>query len=127
MVSWRTHDGAVRRLGEIEYISDFRWNLILLSRLDSRGYRTVAGGGILKVLRDDRIVLEEKKGKRGYYYLMESPVRGGASGARWSPERDGAPGGDGSGTRLETQKDERGHHKVRFLLPQDDVSSRSRS
>ena len=86
MVSWRTHEGAVRRVGEVRYIPDFRWNLISLSRLDSRGYRTVAGGGILRELRDDRIVLEEKKGSRGHYYLVGSPVRGGASGARWSPE-----------------------------------------
>ena len=73
-VSWRTHDGAVRRLGEVRYIPDFKQNLISLSRLDSRGYRTVAGGGILKVLCGNRIVLEEKKGSRGHYYLTESPV-----------------------------------------------------
>ena len=28
MVSWRTHDGAVRRLEEVRYIPDFRQNLI---------------------------------------------------------------------------------------------------
>ena len=123
-VSWRTHDGAVRRLGEVRYIPDFRRNLISLSRLDSRGYRTVAGGGILRVLRGDRIVREGKKGSRGHYYLAGSPVRGGASGARWSPERGGAPGG-GSGTRQETREDERRRRKVRFLLPQDDAPSRS--
>ena len=49
-VSWRTHDGAVRRLGEVRYIPDFRRNLISLSRLDSRGYKMVAGGEILRVL-----------------------------------------------------------------------------
>ena len=54
MVSWRTHDGAVRRLGEVRYISDFRWNLISFSRLDSRDYKMIAGGGILRVLRGDR-------------------------------------------------------------------------
>ena len=85
-VSWRTHDGAVRRLEEVRYISDFRRNLISLSRLDSKDYRTVVGGGILKVLHGDRIVLEGKKGKRRNYYLTESPVRGGASRARRSLE-----------------------------------------
>ena len=83
-ISWRTHDGTVRRLEKVRYISDFRQNLISLSRLDSRGYMTVAGGGILKVLHSDRIVLERKKERRGHYYLTESLVRGGASGARWS-------------------------------------------
>ena len=73
-ISWRTHDGAVRRLGEIRYIPNFRQNLISLSRLDSKGYRTIAGGGILKVLRSDRVILEGKKMTRGHYYLMESPV-----------------------------------------------------
>ena len=54
----------VKRLRKIQYIFDFRWNLISLSRLDSRGYKTVAGGGILKVLHDDRIILEGKKRTR---------------------------------------------------------------
>ena len=80
MVSWRTHDGAVRRLGEVRYIPDFRRNLISLSRLDSKGYRTVAGREILRVLCGDRIVLEGKKRSRGYYYLEGSPVRGGEIG-----------------------------------------------
>ena len=42
----------------------------------------VAGGGILKVLHGDKIILEKKKKMRGHYYLTESPVQGGASGAR---------------------------------------------
>ena len=81
-VSWRTHDGAVRRLGEVRYIPDFRQNLISLSRLVSRGYRTVAGEEILKVLRGDRILLEGKKESRGHYYLARILVRGGASRSR---------------------------------------------
>ena len=84
MVSWRIHASIVRRLREVRCISNFRRNLISLSRLNLRGYRTVAGRGILKVLHSDRIILEEKKRMRGYYFLMESLVRGGASGARKS-------------------------------------------
>ena len=74
MISWMTHDGVVRRLGKVRYILDFRQNLISLNRLDLRGYRMVAGGGILKVMHDDRIILEEKKRMRRYYYLMGSPI-----------------------------------------------------
>ena len=74
----------MRRLEKVRYISDFRQNLISLSRLDSRGYRMIVDGGILKVLCSDRIVLEEKKKTRGYYYLMGSPIRGGASEVRKS-------------------------------------------
>ena len=74
MVSWRTHDGVVRRLREVRYIINFRRNLISLSRLDSKGYRMVAGAEILKVLRSDRIILERKKRMRGHYYLAKSPV-----------------------------------------------------
>ena len=33
----------------------------------------VTDGGILKVLYNDRIVLEGKKGSRGHYYMVESP------------------------------------------------------
>ena len=39
MVSVETHDGAVRKLGEVRYISSFKRNLIFLSRLDSSSYR----------------------------------------------------------------------------------------
>ena len=85
----------------------------------------VNGGEILRVLCSDKIMLEKKKGSRGHYYLAESPVRGEASGARWSPERGGAPGGGGSGMRQDTRENERRRRKVRFLLPQDDVPSRS--
>ena len=59
----------------------------------------VAGGEILKVLCDDRTILEGKNERRGYYYLTESPMRGGASEARRSSERGGAPDGGGLGTR----------------------------
>ena len=77
------------------------------------------------MLHDERIMLEGKNESRGHYYLTESLVRGGASGARWSPERGGAPGGGGSGMRQDTRENERRRRKVRFLLPQDDVPSRS--
>ena len=39
----------------------------------------VASGGILKVLRGDRVVLEGKKKMRGHYYLVESSMRREAS------------------------------------------------
>ena len=72
----------MRRLGEIRYILDFRQNFISLSRLDSRGYRTVAGRRILKVLCGDRIILERKKRTRGHYYL--TGLLDGELSVRWS-------------------------------------------
>ena len=86
----------------------------------------VAGGGILKVLRGDRIVLEGKKGSRGYYYLAGNLVQGGTLEVRWSPEQGGAPDGDGSDTRCETWENERRYCRMRFLLlPQKDTPSMS--
>ena len=76
----------------------------------------VASGKILKVLCSDKIILKEKKKMRENYYLTGSPVRGGASRAKRSLERDGAPAGGGSGTRYETREDKRRYRKVRFLL-----------
>ena len=76
----------------------------------------IAGKEILKVLHGDRIILEQKKRMRGHYCLAESPMRNGASGARRSPEQGGASSGGRSGTRQETQKDERRYRKMRFLL-----------
>ena len=34
----------------------------------------VVGGGILKVLHGDRIILKKKKEMIGHYYLTESPM-----------------------------------------------------
>ena len=62
----------------------------------------VARGGILKVLHDDRVILEGKKRIREHYYLAGSLVRDGASGVRKSPKHGGAPGGGRSDTRRET-------------------------
>ena len=56
MVSWKTHDSVVRRLGEVRYILDFRRNLISLSKLNLNGYRWVAGNGILKIMRGNRMI-----------------------------------------------------------------------
>ena len=76
----------MRRLKEVQYIPDLCQNLISPSRLDLRGYRMVADGGILKILYGDRVILEGKKRKRGYYYMVGSLAPGGASGAKRSPE-----------------------------------------
>ena len=59
---------------KVRYIPNFRWNLISLSRLDSNGYRWIAGDGILIVMSGNRMILKEKKKTKGYYYLAESPM-----------------------------------------------------
>ena len=85
----------------------------------------VTDGEILKVLHGDRIILKEKKRTRGYYYLVESPVRDEASGARRSLKRDGAPDGGGSGTKGKTRKDKRRRRRVKFLLSWETSPSKS--
>ena len=55
-------------------MSDFRRNLILLSRLNLKSYKIVAGGGILKVLHGDRVILEENKRMRRHNYLTRSSM-----------------------------------------------------
>ena len=45
--------------------------------------------------------------------------------ASGSSVRGGAPDGDGSSTRCETQENERRYHKVRFLLPHETIPSMS--
>ena len=70
-VSLQTHNGIVRKLGEVRYISNFKRNLISLSRLDSSNYRWRADDEILKILHGSRIVLKEKK-YGGHYFLTKS-------------------------------------------------------
>ena len=60
-VSLEVHDGTVKKLGEVRCIPNFSRNLISLSKLDSNGYTWRVGDGVLKVLHDSRIILQEKK------------------------------------------------------------------
>ena len=90
---------------EIRYIFDFRQNFISPSRLNSIDYKWRAEGEILKILHNDRMILEEKKRTIGHYYPTESLVRDGASGTKRTLESSGAPSRGGSSMRCETRKD----------------------
>ena len=86
MVSMKLHDGTVKKLDEIRYILSFKKNLILLSGLNSTGFRWKAGGRILKVMHDSRVVIRGRK-YGGHYLMMRSLVQGGAPGGGTSNTR----------------------------------------
>ena len=69
----RTHDGAVKKLDEVRYISNFKRNLTSLSRLDLSSYKWRTKDGILKVFCSSKIVMKEKR-YGGYYLLARSLV-----------------------------------------------------
>lgn len=59
IVSLRMHDEIVKKLNNVQYISSFSKNEILLSKLDSNDYMWRADDKILKVMYDSRIVLQK--------------------------------------------------------------------
>lgn len=68
-INLQIHDGAVKKLGDIQYIPNFRSNLILLCRLNLRNYRWGANDGVLIVLYGSRVVLKRKKCKGHYLFV----------------------------------------------------------
>ncbi|KAI3446885.1 hypothetical protein Pfo_003550, partial [Paulownia fortunei] len=54
-------DGVNRTLGGVAYIPKMRRNIIFLSQLDSRSCEYSADGGVLKVIRNGRVLMIEEK------------------------------------------------------------------
>ena len=110
------HNGAVKKLDEVRYISSFRNNLISLSRLDSNNNGWRVDDEILKVIHGSKVMMKGRK-YEGYYLLVRSSTRDGALGASGSLVRDGAPRAGGSDTRWETREDNKQYCMMKFLLP----------
>ena len=49
IIKIKMFDGVVRTLGDVRHVPDLNRNLILLSTIDSKGYKYTGEGGVLKV------------------------------------------------------------------------------
>ena len=58
MVRIKMFDGVVRTLGDVRHVPDLNRNLILLSTIDSKGYKYTGEGGVLKVSKGVLVVMK---------------------------------------------------------------------
>jgi hypothetical protein len=62
-------DGVVRTMTEVRHILLICRNLILLSTLDTKGYKYYAGDGVLKVTKGSLVVMEGDLKSANLYVL----------------------------------------------------------
>jgi hypothetical protein len=62
-------DGVVRTMTEVRHILSICINLILLSTLDTKGYKYYAGDGVLKVTKGSLVVMEGDLKSANLYVL----------------------------------------------------------
>jgi hypothetical protein len=62
-------DGYVKILTDVRHVPDLRKNLISLGILDTRGYKSIVQGGVMKVYKGTLLVMKVKK--VGNLFLLE--------------------------------------------------------
>ena len=78
-VQIRMFDGTIRTFGDVRHVPDLKRNLISLSTLDSKGYKFVGVGGVLKVLKGALVFLKGHKRYANLYVMEGSTVLGDAA------------------------------------------------
>ncbi|KAG8474900.1 hypothetical protein CXB51_031553 [Gossypium anomalum] len=72
-------DGVVRTLSDVRHVPKLKRNLILLSTLDSKGYRYTAKSGVLKISKGFLVVMKGQRKTAKLYVLQGSTVTGDAA------------------------------------------------
>ncbi|KAG8501296.1 hypothetical protein CXB51_003445 [Gossypium anomalum] len=67
-------DGVVRTLSDIRHVPELKRNLILLSTLDSKGYRYTTERGVLKISKGSLIVMKGQRKTAKLYVLQGSTI-----------------------------------------------------
>ena len=62
IVRIKIFDRVVKTLGNVRHVPDLKRNLILLSTLDSKGYKYTGESGVLKVSKGVLVVMKGRKG-----------------------------------------------------------------
>ncbi|KAG8501656.1 hypothetical protein CXB51_004770 [Gossypium anomalum] len=72
-------DGVVRTLSDVRHVPELKRNLILLSTLDSKGYRYTAESWVLKISKGSLVVMKGQRKTAKLYVLQGSTVTGDAA------------------------------------------------
>ena len=71
-------DKVARTLSDVRHVPELKRNLILLSTLDSKGYRYTAESGVLKISKGSFVVMKRQRKTAKLYVLQGSTVTGDA-------------------------------------------------
>ncbi|KAK5775922.1 hypothetical protein PVK06_043878 [Gossypium arboreum] len=69
-------DGVVKTLSDIRHVPELKKNLILLSTLDSKGYRYTAKSGVLNISKGSLVVMKGQRKTIKLYILQGFTVIG---------------------------------------------------
>ena len=75
----KMYDGVIKTLGDVRHVPDLKRNLISLSTLDSKGYKYISEGGVLKISRGSLVVMKGHKQAANLYILQGSVIIGDAA------------------------------------------------
>ncbi|KAG8493558.1 hypothetical protein CXB51_011740 [Gossypium anomalum] len=79
IIKVKMFDGVVRTLSDVRHAPELKRNLILLSTLDSKGYRYTAESGVLKISNGSLVVMKGQRKFAKLYVLQGSTVTGDAA------------------------------------------------
>ncbi|GMY20761.1 transposable element gene [Fagus crenata] len=77
-IKLKLHDGTVRFMIGVQYIPDFKQNLISVGLLESKGFKIAMENGTLKILNGALVVMMATR-HRNLYFLKGSTIVGGAA------------------------------------------------
>ncbi|KAG8481615.1 hypothetical protein CXB51_026469 [Gossypium anomalum] len=72
-------DGVFRTLSDVRHILELKRNLILLSTLDSKGYRYTVESGVLNISKGSLVVMKGQRKTAKLYVLQGSTITGDAT------------------------------------------------
>ncbi|KAG8503716.1 hypothetical protein CXB51_001714 [Gossypium anomalum] len=76
IIKVKMFNGVVRTLSDVRHVPELKRNLILLSTLDSKGYRYTAESGALKISKGSLVVMKGQRKTVKLYVLQGSTVTG---------------------------------------------------
>uniref|UniRef100_A0A5B7BZJ7 Putative copia LTR rider n=1 Tax=Davidia involucrata TaxID=16924 RepID=A0A5B7BZJ7_DAVIN len=82
----KMHNGSIKVLEEVRYVPDLKKNLISLGVLDSKGYRIIMEGGVLKVVRGAFVAM--KGTRKGNLYALDGCTVTGRAVVSHSPDNE---------------------------------------
>ena len=62
-------DGVIRTHGDVKHVPDLKRNLISLSTLDTKGYKYIGEGGVLKISKGAQVMMKGHQ-KTAMLYVM---------------------------------------------------------
>ena len=65
-------DGSIKILNDVRHVPELRNNLIPLGVLDTRGYKSIFQGGVMKIYKVILLVMKAKKVKN--LFLLEGRI-----------------------------------------------------